>query len=343
MTLTPEEIERYKRHLVLREVGGQGQQKLKAAKVLVDRRRRPRLAAAHVSGRCRRRHARHHRRRSRLARQPAAPDRARHAPRRCHQGRERAGDHRQAQSARASRGPSGAHRRRQRARPHRPLRHRRRRLRQFRHPLPGERRLLSGQAHAGVCRRRPVRRLRHDLQAARARPRRRALSLLPLHFPGAAAARHGGQLRRGRRAGRCRRRHRHLAGDRGAEGDRAASARAWPAGCCSGMRGRPASPTSRSPGTPTTRCRASRRPSAIFRSMPVGSQARCARPDGPTSRGGGKWRSAASCSTRTAPSSTTGAPGCRSTARSRSTLRAATRRSPTSCCSWAGTIPPATA
>ncbi len=32
---SPEEIERYKRHLVLREVGGQGQQKLKAAKVLV--------------------------------------------------------------------------------------------------------------------------------------------------------------------------------------------------------------------------------------------------------------------------------------------------------------------
>jgi molybdopterin-synthase adenylyltransferase len=35
MALTPEEIERYKRHLVLREVGGQGQQKLKAARVLV--------------------------------------------------------------------------------------------------------------------------------------------------------------------------------------------------------------------------------------------------------------------------------------------------------------------
>jgi adenylyltransferase/sulfurtransferase len=35
MALTPEEIQRYKRHLVLREVGGQGQQKLKAAKVLV--------------------------------------------------------------------------------------------------------------------------------------------------------------------------------------------------------------------------------------------------------------------------------------------------------------------
>ena len=35
MTLTPEEIERYKRHLVLHEVGGPGQQKLKAAKVLI--------------------------------------------------------------------------------------------------------------------------------------------------------------------------------------------------------------------------------------------------------------------------------------------------------------------
>jgi molybdopterin-synthase adenylyltransferase len=35
MALTPEEIDRYKRHLVLREVGGQGQQKLKAARVLV--------------------------------------------------------------------------------------------------------------------------------------------------------------------------------------------------------------------------------------------------------------------------------------------------------------------
>lgn len=34
-TLTPEEAQRYKRHLVLREVGGQGQQKLKAARVLV--------------------------------------------------------------------------------------------------------------------------------------------------------------------------------------------------------------------------------------------------------------------------------------------------------------------
>jgi adenylyltransferase/sulfurtransferase len=35
MSLTPAEIERYKRHLVLKDVGGQGQQKLRAARVLV--------------------------------------------------------------------------------------------------------------------------------------------------------------------------------------------------------------------------------------------------------------------------------------------------------------------
>ncbi|GLI94726.1 HesA/MoeB/ThiF family protein [Methylocystis echinoides] len=35
MTLSPQEIERYARHLVLREVGGPGQQKLKNARVLV--------------------------------------------------------------------------------------------------------------------------------------------------------------------------------------------------------------------------------------------------------------------------------------------------------------------
>lgn len=35
MSFAPEEIERYKRHLVLREVGGAGQQKIKAARVLL--------------------------------------------------------------------------------------------------------------------------------------------------------------------------------------------------------------------------------------------------------------------------------------------------------------------
>jgi molybdopterin/thiamine biosynthesis adenylyltransferase len=35
MALTPEEIQRYKRHLVLHDIGGQGQAKLRAARVLV--------------------------------------------------------------------------------------------------------------------------------------------------------------------------------------------------------------------------------------------------------------------------------------------------------------------
>ena len=35
MALTPEEIQRYKRHLLLHEIGGQGQARLKAARVLV--------------------------------------------------------------------------------------------------------------------------------------------------------------------------------------------------------------------------------------------------------------------------------------------------------------------
>src|SRR5712691_10592461 len=35
MALSPEELERYARHIVLREVGGPGQAKLKAARVLV--------------------------------------------------------------------------------------------------------------------------------------------------------------------------------------------------------------------------------------------------------------------------------------------------------------------
>ena len=33
--LTPDEIDRYKRQLVLKEIGGEGQQRLKAARVLV--------------------------------------------------------------------------------------------------------------------------------------------------------------------------------------------------------------------------------------------------------------------------------------------------------------------
>ncbi len=35
MALAPEEIQRYKRHLLLHDIGGQGQAKLKQARVLV--------------------------------------------------------------------------------------------------------------------------------------------------------------------------------------------------------------------------------------------------------------------------------------------------------------------
>ena len=35
MSLSAEELERYARHIVLREVGGPGQQRLKSARVLV--------------------------------------------------------------------------------------------------------------------------------------------------------------------------------------------------------------------------------------------------------------------------------------------------------------------
>src|SRR5665213_1379203 len=35
MSFSPDEVERYARHLVLREVGGPGQQRLKAASVLI--------------------------------------------------------------------------------------------------------------------------------------------------------------------------------------------------------------------------------------------------------------------------------------------------------------------
>ncbi len=59
--LTPDEIERYKRQLVLKEIGGEGQQKLKAARVLVVGAGGLGLAAHSLSRRCGRWPDRHHR------------------------------------------------------------------------------------------------------------------------------------------------------------------------------------------------------------------------------------------------------------------------------------------
>ena len=42
--LTVDEVRRYSRHLIIPDVGMDGQKRLKNAKVLVRRRRRPRLA-----------------------------------------------------------------------------------------------------------------------------------------------------------------------------------------------------------------------------------------------------------------------------------------------------------
>ena len=58
MSLSDDELERYARHIVLREVGGVGQARLKAARVLVVGAGGSRLAAGALSGRGRGRHDR---------------------------------------------------------------------------------------------------------------------------------------------------------------------------------------------------------------------------------------------------------------------------------------------
>ena len=86
-TLTPEQRNRYQRHLLLPEVGEAGQLKLLDSKVLLLGRRRPGLAGRPVPGRGRGRHPRHHRHGRGRRLQPAAPDPAQHGPDRRAQGR----------------------------------------------------------------------------------------------------------------------------------------------------------------------------------------------------------------------------------------------------------------
>ncbi len=209
--LSKDEILRYSRHLIMPEVGMEGQQKLKAAKVLLIGAgglgsplaciSPPRAWAASAwsistwstSPTCS----------ARSSTPPPTsaakswirpPPRCRPStPRRDRQARDRA---------------------LQRERPRHPqgLRHRRRRHRQFPHPLPGQRRLRAARQAQRLRLDLPLRGPGHRLRLA-GRP------LLPLPLSRAAAARPGAQLRRRRRARHSARHHRADPGHRNGQAD----------------------------------------------------------------------------------------------------------------------------
>ena len=169
VTLTADEVQRYKRHLVLRDVGAPGQQKLKAARVLVvgagglGSPVLMYLAAAGVGtiGIIDDDRVAIDNLQRQIVHREADVGPA--------EGRERAGRDRAHQPSRQCRDIRRAPRFPERARHHRPVRHRSRRNGQLRNALSRFRRLLSGETAAGLCRARIVRRLRVALQAARER------------------------------------------------------------------------------------------------------------------------------------------------------------------------------
>ena len=218
--LGPDELERYARHIVLREVGGPGQARLQQARVLVDRRGRARRTGTPLPRGGGRRHAGRDRRRHRRAVEPAAAGDPRHAGHRRRQSRQRRRGDPPAQPARRGGDASAPARCRQRARSDRPLRHRGGRLGQFRHALPRVRRLLPGAQAAGHRRGRHLRRHADHHPGARAGGRRHAQSDLSLPVSRAAAARHRAGLRRGRHSRCADRRDRIADGARSAARDR---------------------------------------------------------------------------------------------------------------------------
>lgn len=171
-----------------------------------------RLSRPALPGRGRRRNARHHRLRHRRRVQSPAPGHPRRLRRRPAQGRVRRGQHPGDQPAGERGRPQHRAGPRQRQGDLRRLRPDRRRHRQLRDPLHGQRR--RGAARQAV-------RLGFDLPLRR--PGVRVLGgarpLLPLPLPGAAAARHGPVLRRGRRSRRALRVDRLDPGQRGDQAD----------------------------------------------------------------------------------------------------------------------------
>ena len=212
--LSREQRERYSRHLLIPEVGTEGQQKLLDVQGAAAGRRRPGLAGGAVPGGGRRGHAGDRRQRRGRPVQPPAPGDPHHRPRRRAQGRLGRADDRRHQPRRRRRQVPGAPGRLQHHGDHRGLRRDRRRPGQLPHPLPAQRRLGAAAHPGGVGGHPGLRR-----PAVGVRPLRGAV--LPLPVPRASAGRAGALLRGQRRAGRAPRNDGPAAGHRGDQaGDR---------------------------------------------------------------------------------------------------------------------------
>ncbi len=192
-TLTPEQRNRYQRHLLLPEVGIEGQLKLLDAKVLLLGAGGLGSPAALYLAAAGRGHARHRRHGRGRRVQPPAPDPAQHGPHRRPQGRLGQEDPHRHQPRRQRGHPRPAPQRRQRDRDPQPVRRGGRRGRQLPQPLPAQRCRLEDRHRGRPRLDLPLRGPGHGLQALR-RP------VLPLPDPRAAPGRPGAVVRRGRRA-----------------------------------------------------------------------------------------------------------------------------------------------